>query len=198
VAAYWRKLRRECRDCIILAAELLDMPNMHRWARSFVRYAKREPERWGVHNYVEANRFRTRRLRRLLRTVDGQIWLTEVGGIVARRNKKRYTVRRIPESKWHALRVTRFVLREVAARAPRVTRVYVYHWNASSPQDTWDSALIDHRGRRRPAYVILRREIRRLEQRRERRARARRAKVRRANARARRAALQRRALAQRR
>src|SRR3712207_9414448 len=31
VAAYWRKLRQECRECKILAVELLDMPNMVRW-----------------------------------------------------------------------------------------------------------------------------------------------------------------------
>jgi hypothetical protein len=169
VAAYYRKLRRECRTCTILAVELLDMPNMLRWVREFRRHARVEPRHWALHNYVEANRFRTARLRSLLRHTKGQIWLTEVGGIVKRRTNKRYTVRRIPESRWHAQRVTRFLLNDVPRLNRRITRVYLYHWNSSTSRDSWDSALIDYRGRRRPAYRELQRVARRLEAQRKRR-----------------------------
>ena len=85
VAAYWRKLRLECQRCKILAAELLDMPNMVTWANRFRRHAFDEPAAWGLHNYVEANRFKSDRLRSLLRNVEGSVWLTEVGGLVKRR-----------------------------------------------------------------------------------------------------------------
>jgi hypothetical protein len=169
VAAYYRKMRQECRRCTILAAELLDMPNMLRWAREFRRWAKVEPRHWGLHNYVEANRFRSDRLRSLLRHFKGQVWLTEVGGIVKRRTNKAYTVKRIPESRWHAQRVTRYVLNEVPRLDRRITRVYLYHWNSSTARDTWDSALIDHRGKRRPAFGELQKALRRLELRRARR-----------------------------
>ena len=47
----------------------------------------REPAVWGLHNYVDANRFRTSGTRRLLRAVKGDVWLTEVGGLVYRRNR---------------------------------------------------------------------------------------------------------------
>jgi len=159
VAAYWRKLRQECPDCRILGAELLDQPNLISWVRRFRRAAGREPETWGLHNYVEANRFKSDRLRSLLRATKGSIWLTEVGGIVKRRTKKRYTVKRIPESQWHAKRVMKFIFEDVTAVSPRITHVYLYHWNALSSRDTWDSALIGPTGRRRPAFSVLQSEL---------------------------------------
>jgi hypothetical protein len=162
-AAYYRKMRQECRRCTILATELLDMPNMLRWVKRFRRYARTEPKYWGLHNYVEANRFRTTSLKKLLRRVKGKVWLTEVGGIVKRRTNKKYTVKRIPESQWHALRVTRYIFDEVATLSPRITRVYLYHWNSSSRRDSWDSALIGPTGRRRPAFAVVQKELRRRE-----------------------------------
>jgi hypothetical protein len=162
VAAYWRKLRQECPDCRVLAAELLDQPNLVSWVRRFRRAARREPSAWGLHNYVEANRFKSDRLRSLLRATKGSIWLTEVGGIVKRRAKKRYTVKRIPESARHAEKVMRFLFDDVVALSPRITRVYLYHWNAQSELDSWDSALVGPTGRRRPALDTLRRRLREL------------------------------------
>ncbi len=41
VAAYYRNMRRECPDCRILAAEVLDMPNMVSWVRAFRRARRR-------------------------------------------------------------------------------------------------------------------------------------------------------------
>ena len=162
VASYWRKLRQECPRCKILAAELLDMPNMVSWVRRFRTAARREPAAWGLHNYVEANRFKSDRLRSLLRATKGSIWLTEVGGIVKRRTKKRFTVKRIPESAAHAARVMRFLFDDVVELSPRITRVYLYHWNAETKHDSWDSGLVGPTGRRRPALDALRQELRLL------------------------------------
>ena len=43
------------------------MPNMGRWVKAVRRALGYTPKLWGLHNYVEANRFRMRRLRELLR-----------------------------------------------------------------------------------------------------------------------------------
>ena len=160
VARYWRSITAACRRCRIAAAELLDQPNQLSYARRFRRAAKREPRYWALHNYVEANRFKTERLRRLLRVTKGQMWLTEVGGIVARRNNRRASSRAIPESVAHAERVTRWIFEELVGVHRRITRVYLYHWNTASPFDTWDSALIGPDGNRRPAYWVLLRAVR--------------------------------------
>ena len=159
VAAYYRKLRQECRGCTLLAVELLDQPNMVAWTRTFTRHVRRAgmraPRRWAIHNYVEANRFKSDRLRQLLRNVSGDVWITETGGIVKRRHRTKHTVKRIPESSAHAARVMRYLLEDVPRLSGRIKRVYLYHWNAATRLDSWDSALIGPTGRRRPAYRVL-------------------------------------------
>ena len=156
VAAYYRNMRRECPDCRILAAEVLDTPNMVRWVRAFRRAAHEEPRYWGLHNYVDANRRRTRGTRRLLRAVKGLVWFTETGGIVARHNPHRIT---FPESAHHAAVATRFVFRRLARLSRRATRVYIYQWNAGPPPATWDSGLVGPTGRLRPAYFVVARAL---------------------------------------
>ncbi len=157
-AVYYRELRRACPTCTILAPEVLDMPNMATWVRRFSRHLGFTPRLWGLHNYVEANRFRTTRLRQLVRATRGaQIWLTEVGGLVRRDNNSRT---RIPEGVRHAGNVTRFIFDELVPRIPQITRVYIYHWNSSSRKDTWDSALISPTGRERSALNVLKRVVR--------------------------------------
>ena len=158
VAAYYRKMRRECPDCRILAAEVLDTPNMVRWVRAFRRAAHEEPRYWGLHNYVDANRRRTRGTRRLLRAVKGLVWFTETGGIANRwvggRKVRAYTVR-------HAAVAVRQVFK-LARLSPRVKRVYFYNWTApTEARPRWDSALIGPNGKPRPAYTVIRRELKR-------------------------------------
>ena len=156
VAAYWRKLRRECPSCRILAAEVLDMPNMTSWVKAFRRAAKVEPRYWGMHNYVDANRLRTTGTRRLLKTVRGQVWFTETGGIVSRTNRQKVT---FPESAEHAATATRFLFDDLVPLSRRITRVYLYHWNSDPGPKTWDSGLIGPTGKPRPAYRVLQRVL---------------------------------------
>jgi hypothetical protein len=158
VAAYYRSLRRECPDCRILAAEVLDMPNMVSWVRSFRRRAREEPRYWGLHNYIDANRARTTGTRRMLKAVKGQVWFTETGGIVRRSNRRKVT---FPESAKHAATATTFLFKKLVPLSRRVTRVYIYHWNADATPTNWDSALIGPTGRARPAFRIVARVLHR-------------------------------------
>ena len=161
VAAYWRKLHRECPSCRILAAEVLDMPNMTSWVKAFRRAAKVEPRYWGLHNYIDANRFRTRGTLSLLRAVPGTVWFTETGGLVERNNGSPVE---FPENQWHAARATRWVFQRLARLSSRVRRVYLYQWTPP-PNTTWDSALIGPNGRPRPAYRVLREHLKAAAQR---------------------------------
>ena len=168
VARYHRALQLECPACRVLAAEVLDMPNMSKWVRRFRRAYRRfdmgEPRIWGLHNYVEANRFRSESIAKLLRYAKGSVWLTEVGGIVKRRKprgRRHSGFKGIPESKRHAAEVTRFLFRKVLPRYRRVTRIYLYQWNSSTRKDTWDSGFVGPDDRVRPALAILRRELKR-------------------------------------
>ena len=50
----WRGTARGCR---IVAADVLDVSGMTAWVRRFQRHAVHRPRIWGLHNYVDANRF---------------------------------------------------------------------------------------------------------------------------------------------
>jgi hypothetical protein len=158
VAAYYRAMRRECPKCTILAAEMLDMPNMASWVDAFQQHLGPDdpPRYWGLHNYIDANRLRTTGTRTMLRHAKGQIWFTETGGIVERRNRDKVG---FPESAAHAAVATRWVFDNLVPLSRRITRVYLYHWNAVHG-DNWDSGLIDARGRARPALKVVRTVLR--------------------------------------
>lgn len=158
-ARYFDTIRRACPTCRILAAEVLDMPNMSSWVRRFRREAKVEPRFWGMHNYIDANRFRTRGTRELLRVTKGEVWLTETGGIVKRRTRVRVPM---PESTAHAADATRWLFDRLVPMSPRITRVYLYHWSPSTRRDTWDSALVNIHGRPREALRVLRSRVRKI------------------------------------
>jgi hypothetical protein len=155
-ARYYNTLRRNCPGCTIVAADLLDEPNMVSWTRRFRRAAHFEPRYWGLHDYLDANRLQTVRTTALLQAVPGEVWLTEVGGIVARRNHSPIP---IPQGKAHAATAMRFIFDRLARLSPRVTRIYVYHWRSQTAHDSWDSALVGSDGVARPALAVLKRVL---------------------------------------
>jgi hypothetical protein len=169
VAAYYRAMRGECPKCTILAAEMLDMPNMASWIDAFQKHLgpRDVPRYWGLHNYIDANRMRTSGTQTMIKHAKGQIWFTETGGIVQRRNNKAKVS--FPESAAHAALATRWVFDELVPLSRRITRVYLYHWNAVRG-DNWDSGLIDARGRARPALTVVRTVLRASQARERRRA----------------------------
>jgi hypothetical protein len=158
VAAYYNAERRVCPSCTILAAEVLDQPGMVAWINTFERKARGDARRriWGIHNYVDANRLRTIGTRRLLAHTRGQVWFTETGGIVYRRNRSHIT---FPESKAHAAIATRWLFRKLIPLSSRITRVYLYNWNSPAKRQTWDSAFINPHGQERPAFTVLQHEL---------------------------------------
>jgi hypothetical protein len=162
VARFYNNIRHNCYRCNVVAGDVLDTPTMVPWIRAFLRTARRDKLIWGLHNYIDANRFRTSGTRELLRAtrrVGGQIWFTETGGLVVRRNRSKIA---FPGNKRHAARATRQVFK-LSRLSPRVRRVYFYHWQpVKKRRPSWDSALVDKRGKPRPAYKVLRSWIRKL------------------------------------
>lgn len=155
-ARYFDALTRACRSCTILGAEVLDTPNLRSWVRRFRAKAKFEPRVWGLHNYVDANRFTTKGTRALLAATRGEVWFTETGGIVRRTARAKIP---FEESVSHAADATRWLFDRLVPLSPRVRRVYLYHWNPAGPDDTWDSALINAQGRPREAFRVVRARV---------------------------------------
>jgi hypothetical protein len=151
-ARFYLSIKRSCKRCRIVAADVLDGSRLVSWVRRFAHTVGTTKVIWGLHNYIDANRFRTRGTKSLLRAVKGDVWFTETGGIVERNNGSPI---QFPESTAHAAKATDWVFK-LAELSRRVRRVYLYHWSPPpDPVPTWDSALVDSRDRPRPAYGVL-------------------------------------------
>jgi hypothetical protein len=158
-ARFYLAIRRHCRGCRVVAADVLDGSKMVSWVKRFAHAVGTTNVIWGLHNYIDANRFRERGTKALLQAVKGQVWFTETGGVVKRTNGSPVE---FPESTAHAAKATDWVFR-LAELSSRVRRVYLYHWTPpTAPHATWDSALVDPHGRPRPAYKVLRRWVSKL------------------------------------
>ena len=95
----------------------------------------------------------------MLRLTSGQLWFTETGGLVVRREYKGSKVTRVQRySQRHAARATKHVFK-LACLSPRIRRVYFYHWQAPPIVTNWDSAFLGPKGRVRPAYRTLKRRL---------------------------------------
>jgi len=160
VARFYNNIRHNCYRCNVVAGDVLDSPTMVPWVKEFRKTARDDKLIWGLHNYIDANRFRTSGTKALLKAAPrGQIWFTETGGLVVRRNGSRIA---FPGSKRHAAKATKQVFR-LARLSPRVRRIYFYHWQPSRVRlPSWDSALVDPRGKPRPAYDVLKTYLRRF------------------------------------
>jgi hypothetical protein len=150
-AQYYNVVKAECPDCIVLAGDVLDQAGMIRYVREYRRHLEGEPAIWGLHNYADTNRFRARGLGDLLRTVTGDVWLTETGGIVK-------FGRSFPRDEQRAARSVAYALK-LATDHRRVKRVYLYNWTGAKPTDRFDSGLIGSDGTARPGYDALRKGL---------------------------------------
>lgn len=152
-ARFYNIVRSSCRGCTIVAADVLDQPGMERYLRRFLRYARGKPRLWGLHNYKDTNRFRTRGTKALLRTVRGSVWLTETGGIVRFSDN-------LPYSEGRAARAIRHMFR-LASSNRRIKRLYIYSYWGEPRGARFDAGLVGPDGSARPSYNVVKRKLRR-------------------------------------
>ena len=152
-AAYYNVVRASCRGCTIVAADLLDATNIRRYAVAFLTRAKGKPRLWGLHNYTDTNRFRSRGTAALLQTVKGTVWLTETGGVVRFVTQKGKVA--LPKSETRARKAMDYMFRLAEANAARIKRIYVYQWKVNNPFDRFDAGVISPGGKPRPSYDVL-------------------------------------------
>jgi hypothetical protein len=158
-ARYFNIVKKRCHGCRIVAADVIDDPNMVRWIRRF-RTVARRPRIWGLHNYRDGNPRRGQRYggtKLLLKNVPGKVWLTETGGIVKfvlpdGKTLFPYSVKRGNVALGRVLRLAR-------AYRNRIQRLYVYHWRQDD-KNRFDSGLIGEDGVPRPSYYTLARWLR--------------------------------------
>jgi len=157
-AGYYNVLRKYARKkkFRVMAADMLDTGNMGRYLRTFKRYAKGSPRLWGLHNYGDVNRKRTRYTKQMLRSVPGEVWLTETGGIVKLLPSfKRSTRRAASRTKGMFKLVNRYDTRRRGMRS-KITRLFVYTWFGEERSARFDAGLVNPDGSPRPAFRTFR------------------------------------------
>jgi hypothetical protein len=164
---YYRAIKRNCRGCKVLAADVLDDANLASWLRKYKRYHKGRGI-WGIHNYQDANKHRSLKASwtlKMTRLVKGPIWSTEAGGIVGFKTIKgrvgyKYSLSR-------QLKAQRYLFKLMRNKKVRnrYQRVYMYNffgtWTKTKKTNRWDSGLLALNGKPRPAYRDLKKQIRR-------------------------------------
>lgn len=153
-AEYYNTARKICRGCKIVAADVLDQANMLPWIKAF-RTKAYKPKLWGLHSYIDVNRnasYARSSARQLLGAVPGDLWLTEIGGIVAFARTYSYNESRAAQGVKNTLKI--------AQGNSRIKRVYLYAWYGSPQKHRkpylWDSGLVSAGSVPRPGYYAVR------------------------------------------
>jgi hypothetical protein len=159
-AQYFRIMDRGCRKCRVLAADVLDQSNVRSWLRRFQRHSHNRGRIWGLHNYKDVNRRQSKGIRNVLRTVRGQVWLTETGGIVKFKSSgfKRSERRAANRTKYMFKLVDRWDKRRRGYKS-KITRIYVYRW-FGEPRGRFDAGLMDADGSPRRAFKQFKKYVR--------------------------------------
>ena len=156
-AGYYNVLRGLARKgkFKVMAADMLDTGNMGRYLASVKRAVKGSPRLWGLHNYGDVNRRRTRYTKQMLRSVPGEVWLTETGGIVKllpsfKRSPKRAAAR----TKGMFRLVNRYDTKRAGMRS-KITRLFVYTFFGEDSSARFDAGLVNPDGTPRPAFSVF-------------------------------------------
>ena len=157
-ARYFLSVRKACRSCTFVAADLLDGSNMEAWLGRFHRAAKGKARIYGLHNYGDVNRLRTSGTRRLLRIARGEVWLTETGGILKFLPAfKRSPSRQANRTKYMFRLADSYDRRRSGLRG-RITRLYNYQWTGVPRNARFDAGLVNPNGSARKAYRVFKKQ----------------------------------------
>jgi hypothetical protein len=159
-AQYYNVVRKLCRGCRIVAADVIDETNMERWLSVFRRTAIR-PRLWGLHNYRDTNPRRGQKFggtRRLVRAVRGEIWLTETGGLARFVLPGGGTLFPFSLSRQNTAVKRMFSLAK--RYRSRIKRLYIYNWFGQTRSNRFDAGLVNVDGTARPAYNTVVRTLR--------------------------------------
>jgi len=162
-AEYYNVIASHCPGCEVTAPDLLDSDgNFESWALSFARYAHPYPKIWPFNPYTSISHNSSSRIEQMLQAVHGQIWFSEVGGVVW----WKFRGRLIYHGPAYAAHVAHNIFK-LAELSPRITRIYYYHWRSPGvpghmPRNArWDAGLIDAHGKARPALWVVALELHR-------------------------------------
>ena len=161
-AGYYNVLRKYTRKKKFraMAADMLDTGNFSRYLSAFKRKVKGSPKLWGLHNYGDVNRRRTTYTKQMLRSVPGEVWLTETGGIVKLLPSfKRSPSRAKARTRGMFKLVNRYDTKRRGMRS-KITRLFVYSFFGAAPSARFDAGLVNPDSSPRPAFGVFKKNAR--------------------------------------
>lgn len=162
-ASYYNVLAAHCPGCEVTAPDILDSDgNTTAWIESFLQTAHPYPKIWPFNPYHSVSVNSPALIESFLAATRGQVWFSEVGGVVWWRFKGRL----IYHGSAYSARVAQNIF-TLTGLSKRITRIYYYHWRSPgspyrlSRRVTWDAGLVDAYGKARPALAVLARALHR-------------------------------------
>jgi|HubBroStandDraft_3_1064219.scaffolds.fasta_scaffold00170_6 hypothetical protein len=161
-AEYYNALASNCRGCEVTAPDILDSDgNVEAWVASFLQKAHPYPKIWPFNPYSSVSTGSPRLVEEFLAAVHGQVWFSEIGGVVWWRFKGKL----IDHGVAYAARAAKNIF-TLAKLSSRITRIYYYHWRSpgtpkSARKATWDAGLVSSGGAARPALLVVAKELHR-------------------------------------
>jgi hypothetical protein len=148
-AKYYKAMKSVCKKCTVMAADVLDSSDVKTYLRAFQRATKSKGRIWGLHNYKDVNRRQSKGLTTVLKTVPGEVWLTETGGITTFAPDFPTDAERAASATKYMFQLAdRFDSKKKGYKS-KLTRLYVYRWFGET--GNWDSGLVNVDGSPRPA-----------------------------------------------
>lgn len=161
-AKYYLAVRSACHGCQVVGLDVLDgasikptLTYIKKFQKALRAAHKSLPTIWGLHDYSDTNRFRASGTRAVLKTVKGQVWLTETGGIV---NFNPSFPNRANQGLARAAKALHYMF-SLAASNPRIKRLYIFQWTGSEPKARFDAGLIGPEGAPRSGYFVVCRQL---------------------------------------
>lgn len=155
-AQFYKALKKACRRCKVVAGDLLDSSNIRPYALKMRKVAGRRARLWGLHNYTDSNRRRSRGTSALLRTVPGEVWVTETGGISVFTGSN---LKASPASAVKAMKYLFALARKFGKKRrgykSRITRLYPYDFGPTPAGSRFDASLVNPDGTPRPVFDIF-------------------------------------------
>jgi hypothetical protein len=153
-ATYWKLMRQACAGCHVTSPVYLDLKGAtsKRWLADFKRASGNRVRLWAVHGYGDLNRGTDRSLGALVRTLPGQVWVTEAAGWVAFGGGWKYNEAR-------AAKAIGYTFKLVRKYRSKITRWYFYQWRGVPKGTRWDSGVVGVTGHPRPGYEALKRGL---------------------------------------
>ena len=136
----------------IVGLDILDEQNVNKtikYLKSFLSHASPDPKVIGFHNYSDTNRFSTTRIKRVLQTFRGKVWLTETGGIVKLGSSFPFSTSRAAKALG--------CMFSLAKSNSRINALFVYQFNSPPDPSTafFDAGLINPDNSLRPGYDVV-------------------------------------------